>query len=244
MTQLTFNCPHCNEMLELPPELSGQMADCPNCEMLIQLPEVDLSQMKSSAAPQTPDEDESKTKACCFCGEDILVAAKKCKHCGEFLFPDKLQSATGQEKEIWIGHPSKLYYIKHWLLSTIFILGGAYLSFVNVYLFAGPYILIFLPLAIWMLLYAILDQKTRVFTHTTRKVMAKVGIISRKTREVAVRDIRSINMNQGILERIFGLGTVQIGSAGTGGIEVEFKGIKNPILVRDRIRRTKDEFDK
>jgi membrane protein YdbS with pleckstrin-like domain len=168
-----------------------------------------------------------QTKACPFCGEEILASARKCKHCGEFLdgsprpvpsVPQK--KSAGPEKNIWEGHPSGLYYLGHWILG----------------------ILLF-PLGLITIPYAILDQRTRVFTHTTRKVIAKVGIISRKTHEVAIRDIRSINMNQSILERLFGLGTVQIGSAGTGGVEVEFKGIKNPARVRDQIRKTKDEID-
>jgi len=50
-------------------------------------------------------------------------------------------------------------------------------------------------------------------------------------------------MNQSILERIFGLGSVQIGSAGTGGVEVEFKGVTKPAMVRDGVRKTKDELD-
>ncbi len=32
----------------------------------------------------------NETKKCPFCGEEILVAAKKCKHCGEWL--DKVES--------------------------------------------------------------------------------------------------------------------------------------------------------
>ena len=106
---------------------------------------------------------------------------------------------------------------------------------------AGGFITCFL-LALFLILYAILDQKTRVFTHTSRRVMAKVGIISRKNHEVTIGDIRSIHMHQGIVERLFGLGTVQIGSAGTGGIEVEFKGIQNPAQVQGQIRRAKDEI--
>ncbi len=36
------------------------------------------------------DTDTRPRKECPFCAELILVAAKKCKHCGEFLDPDKL----------------------------------------------------------------------------------------------------------------------------------------------------------
>ena len=73
--------------------------------------------------------------------------------------------------------------------------------------------------------------------------MSKAGIISRKIQEVGVRDIRNINLKQGIVERLLGLGTVDIASAGTGGIEVSFLGIKDPMRARDLIRREKDEAD-
>ena len=96
---------------------------------------------------------------------------------------------------------------------------------------------------LFLIVYAIFDQKTRTFTHTSRKVMAEVGIIWRKTHEVAIGDIRSIHMSQGIVERLFKLGTIHVGSAGTGGLEVAFKGIPNPAKVRDEIRRTKDEIE-
>ena len=129
--------------------------------------------------------------------------------------------ARSDEKTLWEGHPSGLCYIGHWILG----------------------VLLFIPIGLIFIIYAVLDRKTRVFTLTTRKVMMQSGIISRKTSEVSMRDIRSINMSQGILERLFGLGTVQIGSAGTAGIEVEFKGIRNPSQVRDQIRKTKDDLE-
>ena len=32
-----------------------------------------------------------ETKSCPFCGEEIVSAAKKCKHCGEWLNSEKMQ---------------------------------------------------------------------------------------------------------------------------------------------------------
>lgn len=239
MSEFKFNCPHCEQSLEVPEEMLGQTIECPSCNSSIELPAADSvsqpepsppppveSQPTPEAPPEPPAQSKRKMQDCPYCGEEILATAKKCKHCGEFLdensrpAPSAPQNKSAEsEKKIWEGHPSGLYYLGHWILG----------------------ILLF-PLGLITIPYAILDQRTRVFTHTTRKVMAKVGIISRKTHEVTIRDIRSINMTQSILERIFGLGSIQIGSAGTGGVEVEFKGITNPTKVRDAIRKTKDDL--
>ena len=177
----------------------------------------------------TPPE-AATTKPCPFCAEEIAIAARKCKHCGEFLdgtTPPSVSKTTtratsGPEQTIWEGHPSALYYLGHWIL--------------------GVLLLPFLGVGLLLIIYAILDQRTKVFTHTNKRVMSKAGIITRTTHEVTLNDVRSINMKQNLLERLFGLGTVQIGSAGTAGIEVEFSGIANPAEVRDHIRQSKDQI--
>ena len=172
---------------------------------------------------------------CPQCGIERIDISTPCSVCGhkpirEQVPPQSspaLQRPTRiEEKTLWQGHPSGLYYIGHWIVAILFI-----------------FPLVTIPISLILILYAVLDQKTKVFTLTTRKVMMQSGIISRKTSEVSMRDIRVVNMSQGILERIFGLGTVQIGSAGTAGIEVEFRGIQNPANVRDQIRRTKDDLE-
>lgn len=172
---------------------------------------------------------------CPQCGIERTDISTPCSVCGHKpaqeqpslqSSPSPQRPARSEEKTLWEGHPSGLYYIGHWIVAIVCI-----------------FTLVTIPVSLILILYAVLDQKTKVFTLTTRKVMMQSGIISRKTSEVGTRDILSINMSQGILERLFGLGTVQIGSAGTGGIEVEFKGIKNPAKVRDHVRKTKDHLE-
>jgi len=39
MSDLKFNCPHCNQSLEAPPEMTGQTIDCPSCSGSIRVPD-------------------------------------------------------------------------------------------------------------------------------------------------------------------------------------------------------------
>ena len=174
---------------------------------------------------------QTKNRNCPFCGEEILATAVKCKHCGEFL--DGRDKVTSQpkpkkpglqvENDLWKGKPSYLYYLLHFIF--------------------GICLLPLFGLGLLFILYAVLDRNTKVFTLTNKRVMSKAGIISRQVHEVGIRDVRNLNVKQGILERLFGLGTVEVGSAGTAGIEVKFAGVSGPIRVRDLIRRQKDEAD-
>ena len=81
MPDIKFNCPHCNQSLEAPTDMVGQLIECPSCKQTL---EVARSQARSSASTSAP---QDQTKACPYCGETILAIAQKCKHCGEFLHP-------------------------------------------------------------------------------------------------------------------------------------------------------------
>lgn len=77
---ITFCCPACNKSLTAPDGAAGRNARCAKC----------------GASFAVPQQSESKpaTRQCPFCAEEILVAAKKCKHCHEMLGDQALVASS------------------------------------------------------------------------------------------------------------------------------------------------------
>ena len=68
---------------------------------------------------------------------------------------------------------------------------------------------------------------------TNKRVILKRGIISRKTEEMKLTSIETVEINQGFWGRIFGYGTVKV--TGRGISDVVYKGIDNPMTVKRQV---------
>jgi len=75
-----------------------------------------------------------------------------------------------------------------------------------------------------------------------RGIETRVGILALNQRITRVRyqDIRSVETEQTVVERALNIGTVYIGTAATGAIEIAFSGIAAPKEVQDMIQRERD----
>lgn len=80
----------------------------------------------------------------------------------------------------------------------------------------------------------LIDKYSDEFVITNRRVIVKTGLISRKTFEMNHSKIESINVDQGILARILGYGTIII--VGSGGTREIFPKIKNPLEFRKKFQ--------
>ena len=82
-------------------------------------------------------------------------------------------------------------------------------------------------LGIWWL-----HTKAAMLTITNKRTIQRKGLFSRKTTEVLHRDVRNIEISQSIAQRMFGVGSIGIASAGQAGIEIQFAGIRDPDGVK------------
>ena len=65
---------------------------------------------------------------------------------------------------------------------------------------------------------------------TNKRVIAKTGMIERRTTEMFLEKIESIQVDQSILGRLFNFGSVVI--SGTGVHSAPFKNISDPLALR------------
>ena len=77
------------------------------------------------------------------------------------------------------------------------------------------------------------------FVVTNKRVIVKTGLISRKTLEMNLNKIETVNVDQSIIGRMLGYGT--IGIVGTGGTHETFPYIAHPIEFRKKFIETSAE---
>lgn len=93
-------------------------------------------------------------------------------------------------------------------------------------------------LALFPLGRAVIDRwRWKYLVKPDGHVAVRKGIIARDTTEIRVHDIRLLGVEQGIIQRIFGLGDVEIATAGHSEVEIHMRGIRDPESVKEEIRK-------
>lgn len=80
----------------------------------------------------------------------------------------------------------------------------------------------------------LIDKATDEFAITNKRVIIKTGLISRRTFEMNHSKIESVNVDQGIIGRILGYGTIRI--VGSGGTKEIFPRINRPLTFRKKFQ--------
>jgi uncharacterized membrane protein YdbT with pleckstrin-like domain len=73
---------------------------------------------------------------------------------------------------------------------------------------------------------------------TDKRVIGKVGFLSRKSLEILLKKVEGLQVNQGLFGRIFDYGTIVV--SGTGGSKTPFQGIAKPLYFRKHVQQQID----
>jgi uncharacterized membrane protein YdbT with pleckstrin-like domain len=97
-------------------------------------------------------------------------------------------------------------------------IAGAILGLIGLMLFIPPWI----------------RSMSSEFAITNKRVLIKVGLIRRHSLELLLQKVEGIGVDQGILGRILGYGTITV--SGVGGTKEAFRMISNPLEFRRQVQ--------
>jgi uncharacterized membrane protein YdbT with pleckstrin-like domain len=80
----------------------------------------------------------------------------------------------------------------------------------------------------------LIRHKTSEFAITNKRVLIKIGFIKRHSLEVLLSKVEGIGVNQSILGRLLGFGTIIV--TGTGGTKETFDQIAAPLEFRRQVQ--------
>ena len=119
--------------------------------------------------------------------------------------------------------------------SSFIIIASSIAGYVITDWFLGLFLVI---IAVVLLIpFALLAYFGSEFGVTGKRLISKKGIISRNASEMNLGSIESVNVDQGVIERIINVGSLKI--SGRGTTIVEFTSIDDPVEVRKLIQNRK-----
>jgi uncharacterized membrane protein YdbT with pleckstrin-like domain len=136
------------------------------------------------------------------------------------------ESLGGNETVHYIGHFHWMNYVFAYgaliisLILAIFSYSPQYPALVVISPFIGILIFLAIMLPIW----------TTEVGVTNQRIILKRGLIQRRTKELQLRAIEEVSMDQDIFGRIFGYGKVEV--FGTGEEEIKFPTLGDPLEMR------------
>ncbi len=107
-------------------------------------------------------------------------------------------------------------------------------------IFVLPGLLCLVIIGIVPLVAALIRNATSEFAVTNHRVIVKVGLIKRNTLELNLAKVESIGVDQTLLGRMLGYGTIVV--VGTGGTREPFKSIADPMAFRRAVNEATAEM--
>lgn len=154
---------------------------------------------------------------------------------------------TDGERIVWSGHPSLVTEVGSVLLGAILVAAGIAVAF-GLAPTAGlplpfPLSLAGLVLLAAGLLFAVAAYvRTRVTTYvlTTEEAYVKRGLLSRSVRNVRLGRVQNTGFTQSLGERLVGVGSVYIDTAGTDETEFVLASVPDPQRVNGLVTEQLD----
>ncbi|CAN5514721.1 hypothetical protein BH11PSE7_BH11PSE7_06740 [soil metagenome] len=143
------------------------------------------------------------------------------------------------ERIVYRANVSHWKFFPSYLLGCLFLVGAAAAWLMGAQ--GGSWLIVALAaLAVGLLVIisAVIRRSTTELVLTDRRIITKRGLVSRNTVEMNLAKVESLQVNQGLMGRMFNYGDVSV--VGTGSSLEPLYGISNPLELRKKLGAMSD----
>ena len=172
---------------------------------------------------------------CPQCGNENQQGAAFCSRCGTRMFAPKPSAV--REYALATFRPSLFYYANGFLIGGIFIAIGGRLFYLKFQPIQAGFAALAFGVLIWLV--TMIRARTVNWSLTSDRLIEKRGLVASRRREMELADIRSVEVDKRVFQRMFGLGDVTIASAASADYAIRLNDIQDPDLAAETIRKAR-----
>jgi membrane protein YdbS with pleckstrin-like domain len=172
---------------------------------------------------------------CPQCGFDTAANAAFCSRCGTRIFTPRPE--TRHEYALTRILPSWWHFSSHLILIVLLIAGGLAALVLPPH---GPFVTV-LALALAALTFGLVSliRNHTSWSLTSDRLIERQGFLARRRREMELADIRSIEVDRSLKQRMLGLGNVAVASSASADFMIRLFDIPDPERVAEILRKAR-----
>ncbi|RUL87808.1 PH domain-containing protein [Tautonia sociabilis] len=213
---LVYKCPHCGAKAEVGDDMIGEVVNCPRCERPFRV----------EAPPSFPISDDEAGSVLRKGGAPLVGGPIDQEHVLLVLHPAIFRRRIFQTA-------AAVLLVVGGLAAAVWGAGVAspWLGFGGL----AAAVVGGLDLAYWWF-----KSLFVTLTVTNRRTILRRGLVSKSTSEVNHEDVRNIQVEQSVIQRLLNIGDLYVSSAGQDTLEIRARAIVDPEGVASIIREHQD----
>lgn len=173
---------------------------------------------------------------CAQCGFEAVAGAAFCSRCGTRLFTPR--PADRREYALTRVLPSWWHFTRSLILATVLLIVGLAVFFSGAS--GGPASgAIVAGVGLIVLGMTAMTRRATSWSITSERLIERRGLLTSRRRELELADIRSVEVDRRLTQRILHLGNVVVSTAASNDAVIRLEDVADPEMVAEIVRQAR-----
>lgn len=171
---------------------------------------------------------------CPQCGFEAQPQATFCSRCGTRFYAPRPSAV--REYALVRVLPSWWHFTRSILLALILLAAGVYVLGRAPDWRLGAALI---ALGVLRFLFIVMERRNMSWSLTSERLIERRGVLSRHRRELELADVRSVEVDSRLMQRLVGLGDVLVASAAHTDAVIRMRDVPDPEEVAEMLRQAR-----